>query len=185
MIWQCLESYCSSLCSLFCRFLGRELCDNLSPVLQKPGFSWAAEGSAEERLCLGCRCTWSLLHLMDSSRSEGWSLWFSASSLWLIFGYWEASLKQGILPQLSHGEFTNLLDFLFGFDGKWVPLLPSIQWSERRQLPQLQPMSSKRSQTLLWRSVHWVLHQFQLNYSWQPRSREVLHLFVLPRHLIS
>lgn len=42
----------------FSTFLGRELCDNLSLILQKPGLSWAAEGSGVERLDLGYRCTW-------------------------------------------------------------------------------------------------------------------------------
>lgn len=171
----------------FSTFLGRELCDNLSLILQKPGFSWAAEGSGVERLDLGYRCTWQhglsyawwTLPDQRDDHSDSQPL-LCDSFLVTEKGLW----KQGVLPQLSHDGFTNLLGFLFGFDRKWVPLLPSIHWAERRQLPELQPVSSKRNQTLLWRSILRVLYQLELNFSWQPRSREVLHLFVLPRHLI-
>lgn len=139
----------------FSAFLGRELCDNLSLILQKPGFSWAAEGSGVERLDLGYRCTWQhglsyawwTLPDQRDDHSDSQPL-LCDSFLVTEKGLW----KQGVLPQLSHDGFTNLLGFLFGFDRKWVPLLPSIHWAERRQLPKLQPVSSKRNQTLLWRS---------------------------------
>lgn len=170
----------------FSMFLGRELCDNLSLILQKPVFSWAAEGSGE-RLGLGYRCTWqhglsyTWWTLPDQRDDHSDSQSLLCDSTLVTEKYFG---KQGILSQLSRDGFTDLLGFLFGFDRKWVPLLPSVLWSKRRQLPELRPMSSKRNQTLQWRSILRVFYQFELNYSWQPRSREVLHLFVLPRHLI-